>query len=159
MFFCECTLLMMMHLSLCVIVDVCFFNEKTAYVVRISDWSSDVCSSDLCGGYRTCGARSGTRSARYAACPLESQLRPHHRAGGSRGIDARHRRLQRHVHGGVRVEVGAVVVRTPGRTARRGMEGVRSGRAASRSEEHKSELQSLMRISYAVFCLKKKKMT
>src|SRR3546814_7585674 len=57
--------------------------------------------------------------------------RPHHRAGGSRGIDARHRRLQRHVHGGVRVEVGAVVVRTPGRTARRGMEGVRSGRAAS----------------------------
>src|SRR3546814_7239082 len=30
-------------------------------------------------------------------------------------------------------------------------------RAASRSEEHTSELQSLMRISYAVFCLKKKK--
>src|SRR3546814_2571376 len=32
-----------------------------------------------------------------------------------------------------------------------------SGGAASRSEEHTSELQSLMRISYAVFCLKKKK--
>src|SRR3546814_9696722 len=31
------------------------------------------------------------------------------------------------------------------------------GEAASRSEEHTSELQSLMRISYAVFCLKKKK--
>src|SRR3546814_10033950 len=31
------------------------------------------------------------------------------------------------------------------------------GLAASRSEEHTSELQSLMRISYAVFCLKKKK--
>src|SRR3546814_10561080 len=31
------------------------------------------------------------------------------------------------------------------------------GRRASRSEEHTSELQSLMRISYAVFCLKKKK--
>src|SRR3546814_14222995 len=31
------------------------------------------------------------------------------------------------------------------------------GRAAARSEEHTSELQSLMRISYAVFCLKKKK--
>src|SRR3546814_967419 len=31
------------------------------------------------------------------------------------------------------------------------------GRAGSRSEEHTSELQSLMRISYAVFCLKKKK--
>src|SRR3546814_1777858 len=35
-------------------------------------------------------------------------------------------------------------------------EGVADGRARSRSEEHTSELQSLMRISYAVFCLKKK---
>src|SRR3546814_9579979 len=34
--------------------------------------------------------------------------------------------------------------------------GARIGRAAHRSEEHTSELQSLMRISYAVFCLKKK---
>src|SRR3546814_18203445 len=33
----------------------------------------------------------------------------------------------------------------------------RCGQAAVRSEEHTSELQSLMRISYAVFCLKKKK--
>src|SRR3546814_1872459 len=33
----------------------------------------------------------------------------------------------------------------------------RRGRASSRSEEHTSELQSLMRISYAVFCLKKKR--
>src|SRR3546814_2654519 len=33
----------------------------------------------------------------------------------------------------------------------------RSARATGRSEEHTSELQSLMRISYAVFCLKKKK--
>src|SRR3546814_6572161 len=33
------------------------------------------------------------------------------------------------------------------------------GRARLRSEEHTSELQSLMRISYAVFCLKKKKQT
>src|SRR3546814_12879013 len=32
-----------------------------------------------------------------------------------------------------------------------------SGEAACRSEEHTSELQSLIRISYAVFCLKKKK--
>src|SRR3546814_1297502 len=33
------------------------------------------------------------------------------------------------------------------------------GRVLARSEEHTSELQSLMRISYAVFCLKKKKLT
>src|SRR3546814_1676888 len=35
--------------------------------------------------------------------------------------------------------------------------GARKGRSAMRSEEHTSELQSLMRISYAVFCLKNKK--
>src|SRR3546814_9669827 len=34
-----------------------------------------------------------------------------------------------------------------------------AGDARNRSEEHTSELQSLMRISYAVFCLKKKKRT
>src|SRR3546814_7521690 len=44
-----------MILFLCVLVlavyshmlFVCFFNQKTAYEMRISDWSSDVCSSDL----------------------------------------------------------------------------------------------------------------
>src|SRR3546814_7979627 len=38
-----------------------------------------------------------------------------------------------------------------------GRRGARAGADAARSEEHTSELQSLMRISYAVFCLKKKK--
>src|SRR3546814_5056320 len=41
----------------------------------------------------------------------------------------------------------------------RGLHEVRCDLAALRSEEHTSELQSLMRISYAVFCLKKKKTT
>src|SRR3546814_6635907 len=52
------------------------------------------------------------------------------RAGNRRGDAAHHLRRARHVE--------------PGATMRR-------------SEEHTSELQSLMRISYAVFCLKKKK--
>src|SRR3546814_7831022 len=39
------------------------------------------------------------------------------------------------------------------------LEGTKSAKKAARSEEHTSELQSLMRISYAVFCLKKKKIT
>src|SRR3546814_10373018 len=30
----------------------CFFKQKTAYEMRISDWSSDVCSSDLPGRFR-----------------------------------------------------------------------------------------------------------
>src|SRR3546814_9097208 len=41
--------------------------------------------------------------------------------------------------------------------ASRGVEGLLASSAVSRSEEHPSELQSLMRISYAVFCLKKQK--
>src|SRR3546814_5648559 len=39
-----------------------FFKQKTAYEMRISDWSSDVCSSDL-----VAGARGGERSAEEAA--------------------------------------------------------------------------------------------
>src|SRR3546814_4176411 len=36
-----------------------FFKQKTAYEMRISDWSSDVCSSDLAAGWRAaaCGGR------------------------------------------------------------------------------------------------------
>src|SRR3546814_10180613 len=64
----------------------------------------------------------------------------------------------------VRVQVRAVDVRhlrhfrRRGRTARApGRRGGQVAAGADRSEEHTSELQSLMRISYAVFCLKKKK--
>src|SRR3546814_2821677 len=57
---------------------------------------------------------------------------------------------------------GAGRLRTPGESHRhaRHRAGDRaSDRPSRRSEEHTSELQSLMRISYAVFCLKKKKNT
>src|SRR3546814_16307529 len=48
-----------------------FFKQKTAYDMRISDWSSDVCSSDLVGG--------GQIDARAADVPLlRSDGRPHH---------------------------------------------------------------------------------
>src|SRR3546814_1413078 len=63
-----------------------------------------------------------------------------------------------HVHLDVVADVQHLVGRALQALAR-GMEdaGVRLGRAVfARSEEHTSELQSLMRISYAVFCLKKK---
>src|SRR3546814_280822 len=65
--------------------DVCFFKQKTAYEMRISDWSSDVCSSDLSQG-RCCalslppGNRSGSfrqgvravRNAAPRACSLST---------------------------------------------------------------------------------------
>src|SRR3546814_8230263 len=106
-----------------------FFKQKTAYEMRISDWSSDVCSSDLLnfdlhfrfhkpdddGGRRRANVAKGSAKRRANLVPI----------GG----------------------VGEII----GRADHIGE------REARRSEEHTSELQSLMRISYAVFCLKKKK--
>src|SRR3546814_6236665 len=114
-----------------------FFKRKTAYELRISDWSSDVCSSDLLVRdylVRSLGeigraAEDDRRLARAcdrAAVPL---------------FLARHEQIEREVR------ESAV-----GRD--RQFERIEK---AGRSEEHTSELQSLMRISYAVFCLKKKK--
>src|SRR3546814_18682210 len=51
----------------------------------------------------------------------------------------------------------ALAMRRDGVTEGRGRSQHRTGASGRRSEEHTSELQSLMRISYAVFCLKKKK--
>src|SRR3546814_5040109 len=117
-----------------------FFKQKTAYDMRISDWSSDVCSSDLAHQVQARAAELHLRKLRgdprepagvRAVRPRKGRL---HRSG-----DAPHRQ----VRGGQR--------RHP--AARRNL---RNASAPARSEEHTSELQSLMRISYAVFCLKKK---
>src|SRR3546814_7561470 len=90
--------------------------------MRISDWSSDVCSSDL-------SARSISRAAHRPTPPCGARMMPT-RAPISRSKAWR-----------------STPANTPCSTccARK-----------PRSEEHTSELQSLMRISYAVFCLKKK---
>src|SRR3546814_7587307 len=53
------------------------------------------------------------------------------------------------------VDEAATIVR-PGRSVNRGGGGPGTSSAKNRSEEHTSELQSLMRLSYAVFCLKQK---
>src|SRR3546814_9382874 len=105
--------------------------------MRISDWSSDVCSSDL-----------------------ENERRP-------RPARSRHlwRRAQLPPDGGpYRAVLIAAKTVSKGRPAARVaglfLCGARSGGSARlKSEEHTSELQSLMRISYAVFCLKKKNTT
>src|SRR3546814_2604765 len=63
---------------------VFFFKQKTAYEMRISDWSSDVCSSDLrlpwrCGRcdrrYRLSRSRTGQRQARPASSCDRSEER------------------------------------------------------------------------------------
>src|SRR3546814_8759275 len=107
--------------------------------MRISDWSSDVCSSDLATGR---GAPSGESDR----APRRTRLR--HRGGGDADQPPRARLSQ--------PVVGLAVRRIAGdEQSRRG--GCSLATRRDRSEEHTSELQSLMRISYAVFCLKKKK--
>src|SRR3546814_6407567 len=114
--------------------------------MRISDWSSDVCSSDLdgkagprprtadrisCQGNHGGLAVSGTRPLNgvmtHASFPA-IRMRRTRAAAWSRAMFAENR-------------IGPQDLIWP----------------LFRSEEHTSELQSLMRISYAVFCLKKKK--
>src|SRR3546814_6492152 len=106
--------------------------------MRISDWSSDVCSSDL-------GASAWARwtSARERRQLIENTLLPQADATWQSALAS--------------YQVGEVDFGTL-------LEALNEWQGADlarvdRSEEHTSELQSLMRISYAVFCLKKKKNT
>src|SRR3546814_1382092 len=100
--------------------------------MRISDWSSDVCSSDLFG-------RAGG-SERDAPGSLTNDIQ---RLGGkARRFDAPGAD-----------HLNASVARLPRHTDAPPASAVDY---KMRSEEHTSELQSLMRNSYAVFCLKKK---
>src|SRR3546814_4507312 len=139
-----------------------FFKQKTAYEVRISDWSSDVCSSDL-------------QFLRRIA------VEAHHPVGLVEPMFAHQRRTLQGQHAAGRGDGGEGAVIDPpqpvpavertgppddgavvrlvraddhlGGLAGRG----EARRMGVRSEEHTSELQSLMRISYAVFCLKNKR--
>src|SRR3546814_3155209 len=103
--------------------------------MRISDWSSDVCSSDLLI----------PAAERILPMNVQSKSKASDKAAVLEKIDALLPELERiYVDLHQNPELSMQEVRT-------------AGIAADRSEEHTSELQSLMRISYAVFCLKKKK--
>src|SRR3546814_8516291 len=108
--------------------------------MRISDWSSDVCSSDLHHhvelGLR-CGALAPDRADFLV--DLRQRLR--------RLVGLHARRHAEILRPALRVDEAARAIGPA----------LRFAQVHVRSEEHTSELQSLMRISYAVFCLKKKK--
>src|SRR3546814_5947313 len=134
-----------------------FFKQKTAYEMRISDWSSAVCSSGLLAAGGLVGhadldlvhlrtlhvaqsrrARVGVVHVRHQVADLldvldavEALQQVDHRADGVVAA------------GQADAEQGHL----------RSLRVWGAGRLV-RSEEHTSELQSLMRISYAVFCLK-----
>src|SRR3546814_8520958 len=116
-----------------------FFKQKTAYEMRISDWSSDVCSSDLAAGAQLDLAVL-SRGVDLDLRPFGQLARDLVERVGGRGGRAGHARVhfQRLDHADVHVGGGEA----------------EPALVDLRSEEHTSELQSLMRISYAVFCLK-----
>src|SRR3546814_617504 len=184
-----------------------FFKQKTACEMRISDWSSDVCSSVLAprcparrprpradGAYARRGRGAGRRRAdddrrprilwpllrlhrrrdRRVGPPRPLRETPPPRPRGERPRSAHGRGHDRTALKDIHAE-GAEILFARRRGDAERLHLPRSGLpfAASRkkrvaprirslsahtvrSEEHTSELQSLMRISYAVFCLKKK---
>src|SRR3546814_5773499 len=134
---------------LCVVLMFLFFKQKTAYEMRISDWSSDVCSSDLMladmlirddlpePARRALELRQ--EAAKTSTAKIEAMLSRRSADGRMRGS------LQYH---------GAGTGRWPGRGAQLPNLPRSSTEKHDRSEEHTSELQSLMRTSYTAFCLK-----
>src|SRR3546814_4698066 len=137
-----------------VVVVFFFFKQKTAYELRISDWSSDVGSSDLSFRVAVPEGRVERGCAReQIAGPL---------AGGHRGVDPSGNRFCEQRQFGGRVAV-LEIERVDHHQVR--IVAVRLNRPVGadalamlvRLDEHTSALQSLLRISYAVFCLNKNK--
>src|SRR3546814_10143596 len=118
---------------LCFFVLFFFFKQKTAYELRISDWSSDVCSSDLSGRPRASPqgavAASGNHGASGGCGGRLDRRFPHRRRSNrTRAIGSRH-------FGAPQADARAF----PG--------------ISIRSEAHTSEPQSLMRIPKAALCV------
>src|SRR3546814_6477591 len=150
--------------------------------MRISDWSSDVCSSDL-GVAVQAGEATGVSLDLFAVSGIEQRLEVRHHVehaaeqidigstdqqqGIRMGVEAFHR-LQHFGFGHRTLSacvVSSPIMRWPCSRKPSFLTILPAGHdsnaflrpAACRSEEHPSDLQSLMRHSYAFFCLKKKK--
>src|SRR3546814_10161428 len=132
--------------------------------MRISDWSSDVCSSDLRNPEIQPAAVGRTAISEWLSRvpPVPVDRRWHQECGRLRSAEKLALRLHGRWENGVR---GLASPLRRQRTSARSRTKSKQRRRLCfrpigrnhRSEEHTSELQSLMRISYAVFCLKKTK--
>src|SRR3546814_5950876 len=145
---------MIVFVCICVVY-FCFFKQKTAYEMRISDWSSDVCSSDLplAGSFDIKEGFVEIAAPIARNAPLVELLE----------FNAAARVADYSTSGTVVTwKFGANYMPISGlrfrATRSRDIRGPNvaelfTGGSQGRSEEHTSELQSLMRNSYAVFCL------
>src|SRR3546814_5585601 len=118
--------------------------------MRISDWSSDVCSSDLLeAALAAAHADISARDILIDTLRVQiARLKRMQFGKSSEKLDTQIAQLELALE---ELEGEAIVA------AARRADPAEVDRPSPRSEEHTSELQSLMRISYAVFCLKKKK--
>src|SRR3546814_8762251 len=146
--------------------------------MRISDWSSDVCSSDLRRSWAGSASSPARATGLPGATPIEGRHEPFQErgcapAGAREDVASGGRRA---VRGGAAARLRLVEcaeeshhpcaagsalgqhAQVVGRAARECvcLLVLHLAAGAARSEEHTSELQSLMRTSYAVFCLKTK---
>src|SRR3546814_4986569 len=136
--------------------------------MRISDWSSDVCVSDLLRRVYRTPARVGEGGCRRRGRALRRGPE------GPRNLEDGRREARAELSAGLRrrvtirprsgagrpkgrpVRTAAIRSPSPDGARFRGAKPSERISTTKRSEEHTSELQSLMRISYAVFCLNKK---
>src|SRR3546814_1276740 len=123
-----------------------FIKQKTEYEVRISDWRSDVCSSDLhVVELQAHGSPVALELLVRAAC-----------AAGARPARAGEFSERAFLNGRLDLEQAeAIADLIEASTA----EAARAAQRSLRTEEHTSELQLPMRRSYSVCCLKKKNHT
>src|SRR3546814_3970706 len=113
-----------------------FFEQKTAYVMRISDWSSDVCSSDL-------GVKWSATARFEALTPLVEIIYRHWNCLIADSLFLYAPAAEGECMNSILYTIG--------------YEGSDIAHfLLTKSEEQTSELQSLMRTSYAVCCLKQK---
>src|SRR3546814_6749541 len=147
---CAYLLIIVLHCS-CILLWFFFFKQKTAYEMRISDWSSDVCSSDLV-------ARPEPHEAIALADRVGADMHPVGKRllGLGRILDAPA------IEGEAHAVISAFDAGAAQDTHRQWCEAVRTtvleqrwhallAPDDDRSEAHTAELQALMRISYAVF--------
>src|SRR3546814_9909353 len=138
------------------------FKPKTAYEMRISDWSSDVCSSDLLADHRIGLVRNAIGGGQVIGLV---EIDVVHFGAGDEGLDLQRLvafgygcgdflRLQHDIVAVARLIAFHLVVAFDGLAC---LLIDILPRHPMRSEAHTSDIQSLMRHSYAVFCLKKKK--
>src|SRR3546814_8361790 len=148
-----------------ILLCIFFFKQKTAYEMRISDWSSDVCSSDLAVGVEQLAVRQAARvrnvarreaGARIALFAGEAcrRARIDHLLGAAADV-REHLFLGAHrlcvaPHGEVAVAQRLLAISSARPSAFHLASPPSS--SATRSDEHTSELPSIMHTSYAVFC-------